>query len=94
MIIEILMESTIEKGGHGVWCAILNVYINKIGEAKTEHLQEEKSLVILEMISSLNTVPCMALGERLFSLKHLSSVFALTHKPVNWVQQSTPHALW
>lgn len=42
-------------------CAILNSYVNKMGKSRTEYLWEEQSPVILEMVSSLDTVPGMAL---------------------------------
>lgn len=89
MSIEILVDWALQRGGHGVWCATLNVYVSKTEEVRTESLQEEQSLVILEMISSLNRMPHMALVGRLFSLRHLSLVFSLTHRQSNQMQQST-----
>lgn len=89
MSIKILVDWALERGGHGVWCAILNIYVSKTGEIRTEYLQEEQSLVILEMLSSLSRVPSMALVERLFSLRRLSLVFSLTHRRSNQMQQST-----
>lgn len=89
MSIEILVDWALQRGGHGVWCATLNVYVSKTGEVRTEYLQEEQSLVILKMISSLNRMPRMALVGRLFSLRHLSLVFSLTHRQLKQMQQST-----